>query len=262
MTAVARLEPATPATIQWDQELRGMTYLLKSGLLPDTIRSAEAALFIVLTGRDLGMSPVQSLRSINIIKGKVEVSADAQLGLFHRNGGRSTFVTLTDVEAVLELRAPWLVAPHRESFSFADAQKAKLTGGENYQKYPKAMLRSRAITAGLKSIGFDATAGVYAPGELGGEAEVVASGEVVIPPTSAPAAESTLPSEKQVAFFGKLLKSHVWTDEERQAYQDTATAADRAGMSALIDEMTAEGKRRAAAEKAAIGAEAGDAREE
>jgi hypothetical protein len=33
-------------------------------------------------------------------------------------------------------------------------------------------------------------------------------------------------------------------------------------MSALIEEMTAEGKRRAAAEKAAVGAEAGDAREE
>jgi hypothetical protein len=180
MTAVATIQPNNP--VQWDQELRGAQYLLKSGLVPADIRTPEAAMFIILTGRDLGMSPVQSLRSIRVIKGKVEVAADAQLGKFHSAGGRSRFIELTNTTARLELTAAWLTAPHVETFTAEDAKVAGLTG-DNWRKFPKAMLRSRAITAGLKSIGFDATAGIYSPGEVGGEAVVigdqVVSAEVV-----------------------------------------------------------------------------------
>jgi hypothetical protein len=168
-------QPAAP--VNWSQEIEGARMLLKSGLLPQGIKTPEAALFIILTGKDLGLSPVQSLRSIHTIQGKIEVAADAQLGLFHRSGGKSHWRALTNEQAVLELHAPWLTEPHVESFTLEDAKRAKL-GGDNWAKYPKAMLRSRAITAGLKSIGFDPTAGIYAPGEIGG-VEAVVEGEVV-----------------------------------------------------------------------------------
>ncbi len=181
MSSLVPVNGHTPP-VQWDRELEGAKMLMRSGLLPDSIKTAEAALFVILTGRDLGLSPVQSLRSINLIKGKVEVAADMQLGLFHRAGGKSQWVTLTNEEAVLRLDAPWLLEPHEETFSMEDAKRAGLTGSQNYKAYPRAMLRSRAITASLKSIGFDPTAGVYAPGELGGDAVVVGE-EVAIPVT-------------------------------------------------------------------------------
>jgi hypothetical protein len=178
MTAVVTTNNAA-STVQWDQELRGAQNLMRSGLVPADIRTPEAAMFIILTGRDLGMSPVQSLRSIRVIKGKVEVAADAQLGKFHSAGGRSRFVTLTNDTAKLELSAPWLTAPHLESFTLDDAKTAGLAGGDSWRRYPKAMLRSRAITAGLKSVGFDACAGIYGAGEVGGEATVIGD-EVVV----------------------------------------------------------------------------------
>jgi hypothetical protein len=163
MSAVERAAP-----VDWNRELNGAKMLLRSGLLPKGI-TAEAALFIILTGRDLGLSPIQSLRSINVIAGKVEVAADMSLGLFHRAGGKSHFVKLTDTEAVLRFAAPWLLEDHDESFTIKDAERAGLlTRQDNWKKFPKAMLRSRAITSGLKSIGFDPTAGVYDYGEIGG----------------------------------------------------------------------------------------------
>lgn len=176
MTAVA---VTTSAAVQWDQELRGAQNLMRSGLVPSDIKTPEAAMFIILTGRDLGMSPVQSLRNIRVIKGKVEVAADAQLGKFHSAGGRSRFLTLTNDAAKLELSAPWLTAPHVESFTMDDAKTAGLAGGDSWRKYPKAMLRSRAITAGLKSVGFDACAGIYGAGEVGGGATVIGD-EVIV----------------------------------------------------------------------------------
>ena len=160
---------AATMPIEWDRELRGATYLVKSGLCPQAIKTPEAALFIILAGRDLGLSPVASLRNIHIIQGRVELSADMQLSLFASRGGRFKWLEVSETAAVIELHAPWLLAPHVSKWTMADATRAKL-GGDNWQKYPKAMLRSRAITAGLKDIGFDATAGVYAPGEMESDA--------------------------------------------------------------------------------------------
>ena len=169
--------------VNWDAELRGAQYLLKSGLCPRALKSAEAVLFVILAGRDLGLSPVASLRGLTIIQGKIEVSADLQLGLFHRAGGRSQWVELTATSAALKLSAPWLTASHVSLFTMDDAHLAGLDEDtikhnddgttfvikSNYKRFGKAMLRSRAITQGLKDIGFDGTAGLYAPGEISGE---------------------------------------------------------------------------------------------
>lgn len=163
-TEVAPIPSATG--VDWRAELAGAAMLLKSGLAPQSLKTPEAALFVILAGRDLGLSPTQALRSVNVIQGKVEVAADMQLALFKRSGGRGEWETLTDTAAMLVLTHP-NGDKHRESFTMEDAKRAGL-GGPNWAKFPKAMLRSRCITAAMKSAGFDVLAGVYAPGEVGG----------------------------------------------------------------------------------------------
>jgi hypothetical protein len=220
-TDLTSYTPAPP--VNYASELDGARALMKSGLLPAGIKSPEAAMFVILTGRDLGLSPVQSLRSIHVIQGKIEVAADAQLGLFHRAGGKSQWVTLTNEQATLKLVAPWLIEPHVESFSIADAKQAKL-GGDNWAKYPKAMLRSRAITAGLKSIGFDPTAGIYGAGEISGSEAVVVDAEVmdgaVVP--SEPVQESVVGDTGLVVSLEKMLAQvdPATADKARKALAD------------------------------------------
>jgi hypothetical protein len=141
--------------------------LCTTGFLPVAIKTPAQAVAIILTGRELGLPPMQSLRSICIIQGKPELSADLQLSIFHRDGGRSKWLTLTATEAKLLLKHP-NGDEHTEQFTMEDAKRAGLASGQNWVKYPKAMLRSRAITAGLKSIGFEPLTGAYAPGEIGG----------------------------------------------------------------------------------------------
>jgi hypothetical protein len=239
--------------VAWDQELRGAKYLLASGLCPVALKSPEAVLFVILAGRDLGLSPVASLRGLTIIQGKIEVSADLSLGLFHRAGGKSQWEELTDSAARLRLSAPWLTASHVSSFSMADAQRAGLKDG-NYTKYPKAMLRSRAITQGLKDIGFDATAGVYAPGEIGGEAVVEETTETVETFTESTGADTEtireetgeVPTEAQNSLFVKAMKSSVWTDEEREAWYLQADGATKQQMASLLDDILETGRQKKA----------------
>jgi hypothetical protein len=174
-----------PATINWEAELKGAAMLVKSKLVPRDITTPEAALFVIMAGRDMGLSPVQSLRGIKPIQGKIECSADLQLGLYHRSGGKSQWVKITDTEAELKLLAPWSIEPHISRFTIEDAKRADLLSNPTWRKYPKAMLRSRAITQGLKDIGFLLGAGVYAPGELGGNVIVDNESGEVLPSTEA-----------------------------------------------------------------------------
>lgn len=157
--------------------------LVKTGFLPREVNTAAKAVAIILTGRELGIGPMQSLRSVSIINGKPVLAADLQLGLFHRAGGKSRFIELTPEKATIELTAPWLTAPHRETFTMEDAKRAGLTKNKVWTDYPKALLRSRDITAALKSVGFLPCAGLYDPEELGGSPTIEGESE---PATAAP----------------------------------------------------------------------------
>jgi hypothetical protein len=158
---------ALPMT--FDDMVRAGEKLVRTGFLPEYIKNGAQAAAIIKTGQELGMPMMRSLRSLKILKGKVIEDADSQLQRFKTDGGHAKFMVLSTTGATL-----WLKHPngdeHTESFGEEDARRAGLLGNM-YSKFPKAMYRSRAITAGLKSIGWEA--GTYAPGELPEPAEQV-----------------------------------------------------------------------------------------
>lgn len=138
--------------------------LVASGFLPKAINTPEKAIAVMLAGRELGVGPMIALRSIHIIDAKPVVAADLLLARFKADGGRAEFVELTDKIAKLSLQHP-NGDKHVESFTIDMAKEAQLLGKDNWKKHAKAMLRSRVITAALKSIGYEPTAGVYTPDE-------------------------------------------------------------------------------------------------
>jgi hypothetical protein len=173
--------------------------LVKSGFLPDYIKTPGQAVAIIMAGREMGVQPMQSLRSINLVKGKITINADLQLALFVRDGGR--FKWLKDDINGAEL---WLRHPsgneYTASFSQADAKTAGLWGkaGTPWQLHPRPMMRARTITGGMKAVGYEPVSGAYddVSGELPGAPvpayepvvrvgidPVVETGEVVDPET-------------------------------------------------------------------------------
>lgn len=163
--------------------------LVRTGFLPAHLRTGAQVAAVILTGRELGMEPMRAVRSLSLVKGKVIESADSQLARFKADGGRATFKTLTETEAVLWLRHP-NGDEHTESFTMQDARNAGLAGSDTYKKFPKAMLRSRVITAGLKSVGWEGAIGNYDPDEVQGtplQAEPVQEVEYVKAETVEPA---------------------------------------------------------------------------
>ena len=212
--------------------------LVRTGFLPDHIKNGAQAAAIILAGRELGMPPMRALRSIFLVKGKITESADSQLARFKSDGGRAKFTTLDDTRAVL-----WLKHPngdeHTESFTMEDAKRAGLVSSGMYSKFSKAMLRSRAITAGLKSIGWEGGAGAYDPDELAptpAEPEPIEDADVSEPMTDA-----------QRELLARITKSHVFTDKERRRVAKITT---KESASVAIEWAQSEVKSRKEAEKA------------
>jgi hypothetical protein len=230
---------ATQSEMSFPDMLHMGNELVRTGFLPDHIKNGAQAAAIILAGRELGMPPMRALRSLVLVKGKVTEYADSQLSRFKSDGGHAVFRTLDETKAVL-----WLKHPngdeHTESFTMDDAKRAQLTGSQMYTKFAKAMLRSRVITAGLKSIGWEGGAGVYDPAELAPtpdqEADDVMEDAEI---------EDAM-SDKQRALLDRVMSSHVFTDRERARVAKVQT---RDAAKAAIDWATEQVKVRKAAEK-------------
>jgi hypothetical protein len=159
LAVTTQSEPSFESLVSMGDALR------RTGFLPSHIRDGVSFAAIVLMGRELGMGTMAACRKLQVIKGTVTERADSQLARFKSCGGRAQFKELTEARAVLVLRHP-NGDEHTETFTIEDAKRAGLASNDNYAKHPKAMLRSRAITAGLKSIGWEGSVGIYDPDEI------------------------------------------------------------------------------------------------
>lgn len=159
-------EPAELAN--WHAMREQADALVKSGFLPKAVNTPEKAMAIIQTGRELGLGPMQSLRSIHIIEGKPTMSADLIAGLALSKVPGSVLRVAESTDTVCVIKAGR--AGHELTtftYTMQDAQRAGLTGKQNWRNYPRAMLRARAITEAARAIFPDAVVGLYDPDELG-----------------------------------------------------------------------------------------------
>jgi hypothetical protein len=213
--------------------------LRRTGFLPSHIRDGVSFAAIVLMGRELGMGTMAACRKLQVIKGAVTERADSQLARFKSAGGRAEFKELSEARAVLLLRHP-NGDQHTETFTIEDAKRAGLASNDNYAKHPKAMLRSRAITAGLKSIGWEGAVGIYDPDEVG-EHEPAREPVVVRPkfdtaPQATPTADEAHMQQRRLAVskvsdVGKLEQMQATVEERlRSGFYTPAQADDLLGL--------------------------------
>ncbi len=138
--------------------------LFKSGLLPQEIKSGSAAMAIILTGRELGIGPMLSLRSIFVVKGKPTLSAQLMGALIFSKGHSYAIKRSDNEQCMIEFKRA-SGAAYTHTFTLEDAKRAGLTG-QTWSAYPKAMLFSRCMSAGARAFMPDVIANMYTPEEM------------------------------------------------------------------------------------------------
>lgn len=156
-----------PRSINEAMQLAGL--LVASRLLPRSVTTPEAAFAIIATGRELGLTAMQSLRTIHVIEGKPTLSADLIAALVKSRGDVCKYFMLVESTATVaryETQRIGEPKPTLMSFSIEDAQRAGVATKDNWKKYPAAMLRARCITALARAVYPDLAMGLYDPDEL------------------------------------------------------------------------------------------------
>lgn len=180
-TDLARHTSQLPAAADWKTMLEMADVFLKSGFLPEAIKTSAAAVTIIAKGRELGIPPLYALSNISIIKGKPVCQAELMLALLYRDHGDQAVQILETSDKQCRVSYKRRGGPRCEfAFTISDAERAGLTKGTTWQQYTSAMLRARCISAVARMAFPDSIAGMYTPEELGARVVVDAEGQVVI----------------------------------------------------------------------------------
>jgi hypothetical protein len=156
---VQRAVPAETGLVSFepdslDRAIELCDRLSKSGLLPPMlVGKPNDVLVLTLTGRDLGLTFMQSLQSISIIEGRPSLSTKLKVALVRRHPLCKYFRLVESTDKI----AVWAThregnEPTQEKFTIQEAIAAELvhktkSGAPGmYQKWPKQMLRARAAS--------------------------------------------------------------------------------------------------------------------
>lgn len=160
--------------------------LAMAAIMPDTLRGKpNDVLAVMLYGQDLGLSPMQAVQGIYVVKGKPQISGQLWIALAKQRGHR-VFVPCRQCGEAPEKHPaaghPYVAdhdttrctvrvvrgdtgETHAETFTIEDARTAKLLTNDNWSKYPKRMLLWRAATDCLRFIAPEIALGFYAWGD-------------------------------------------------------------------------------------------------
>jgi hypothetical protein len=166
-----------------DLVIQGTTYeamkeqavtLVKSGMLPNGIKTPEAAMAIAIKGVEIGMPMMQSFAQINIIGGKPCISAEGMNFLIRKHcpAAKIDIVKRDHEGCVINASRPGAMVTKFE-FTMEDAKRAELLGNPSWKKFPKNMLFARCISDMARTMFPDCIGGIsYTPEELGAVVDI------------------------------------------------------------------------------------------
>lgn len=175
MTEIATRDSAAPALTAKIEYAR---FLAKSGLLPPSYREKpENILFATEYGELLGLPAMAAITGIHVIEGKPSVSAGLISALVRRAGHRLRVMGDEQQAQAWITRADDPEFTYKSVWTMTRAKQANLLGKTNWQRYPAAMLKARAISECARDACQEVLLGIaYTPDELGGDDD---GGEII-----------------------------------------------------------------------------------
>ena len=134
------------------------------------IGDSSAVMTIMLSARELGISPMAALNGgLNIIQGKVEISARMMNALIRRAGHSLKTTKCTDTECEIVGKRSDTGDEESATFTLEGAKQAGLVkAGGGWSKYPSDMLYARTLSRLARRLFPDVIGCAYVEGEIGG----------------------------------------------------------------------------------------------
>jgi len=129
--------------------------MVKSGLLPASVQTAQAAVAIMQYGRELNFPPMASFVNIFVVNGKPSLATKAMAGLLYKGGVRWSVLqdyepefkedgSTRDYVTTIQMIRDGIT--NKFSFRYTDAARAELTKRDVWIKYTKNMMYWRCFS--------------------------------------------------------------------------------------------------------------------
>lgn len=161
----------TMSLVQWAQEAEA-AYTLAQNLCNTPFAAAwkgdpYGAAAAILRGSEVGLSPVTSLSAFDNIQGQPAPKAITLRALVQSHGHDLEIIEETPERAVARYRRNGAGEWRTTDFTIEDARAMKLTGKDNWQKQPRAMLVARVTSKAARMVASDVILGIgYSSEEL------------------------------------------------------------------------------------------------
>lgn len=151
------------ALIPVDQISVMASAVAKSGLFG--VKTADQAMALMLIAQAEGMHPAIAARDYHVIQGRPALKTDAMLARFQSAGGKVVWETYTD-DQVTGVFSHAQGGSISITWTIEQAKKIGLAGKDNWRNYPRAMLRARCISEGIRTVYPGCVVGTYSVEEV------------------------------------------------------------------------------------------------
>ena len=128
-------------------------------------KNPQEAMAIMLLCQAENLHPAVAMRDFHMIQGRPALKADAMLARFQQAGGSVNWKDYTD-EKVTGVFSHPSGGSLEVSWSLAQAKSIGIANKDNWRNYPRAMLRARCVSEGIRSVYPGCVVGVYTPEEI------------------------------------------------------------------------------------------------
>jgi hypothetical protein len=153
------------AVVPFDEMTKMATSIVKSKLFG--FETQEQALAIMMIAQAEGRHPALAARDYHIIQNRPALKADAMLARFQAGGGVVEWTAYSDDKVSGKFSHPTSCPrPIEIVWTLEQAKRIGLANKDNWRKYPRAMLRSRVISEGVRTVYPGIAVGVYTVEEV------------------------------------------------------------------------------------------------
>ena len=207
-----------PADVSLTQMERMASAIAKSNMFG--VKTPDQALSLMLIAQSDGVHPARAMQEYHVIEGKPALRADAMLARFQAAGGFVRWVEMTDAVVRGEFTHPQ-GGTVTIDWTIERAKAAGLAHRGPWKAYPRAMLRARCISEGVRSVFPGIATGIYTAEET---ADIVADER-----------ERNVTPQRMDDAVAAVVATHALTDEERQEHlRSMHEAGDEAGLRAAF----------------------------
>ena len=162
-TAVATRVAADGNSVTFESMERMASAVAKSGLFG--VKTPDQALALMLVAQAEGRQPATAAQEYHIIQNRPALKADTLLARYQQAGGTVKFEELSEKRCAATFSHPASGA-FTIDWTIEMAQRAGLANKDTWKSYPRAMLRARVISEGVRTSFPGVAIGVYTPEEL------------------------------------------------------------------------------------------------